>query len=139
MNSLLTERLKVTQYDFDPDGTSAVDVAWVDITNVSRLLISFFRTIGTSALTFTVLGNAQSNGGGTDRTIKTVTLTGVQPDAVGDYTFAEVSREEIIAVNEDIKYVSANLTFATGTDEAVVTYVREMMTGITGNTANSIA
>lgn len=138
-NSLLTERLKVTQYDFDPDGTSAVDVAWVPVANVNRMLISFFRTVGTSALTFTVLGNAQSNGGGTDRTIKTVTLTGVQPDAVGDYTFAEVTREEIIATNEDIQYVSANLTFATGTDEAVVTYIREMMTGVASNTANSIA
>jgi hypothetical protein len=139
MNSLLTERLKVTQYDFDPDATTATDIAWVDITNVSRILISFFRTVGTSDLTFLVLGNSQSNGGGTDRTIKTVTLTGVQPNAVGDYTFAEVSREEIIATNEDIKYVSANLAFGTNTDEGVVTYVREMMTGTTGNTANNIA
>lgn len=139
MNSLITERFKVTAYDHDPDATTATDIAWVDVTNASRLLIGFFRTIGTSALTFTVLGNSASNGSGTDRTIKTVTLTGVQPDAVGDYTFAEVSREEIIATNEDIKYVSANLTFATGTDEAVVFYIKEMMTGVTGNTANSIA
>jgi hypothetical protein len=138
MNSLLSERLKVTHYDFDPDATTATDIAWVDVTNINRLLISFFRTIGTSALTFTILGNAQSNGGGTDRTIKSITLSS-QPDAVGDYAFGEVTREEIIAANEDIKYVSANLTFATGTDEGVVTYVREMMTGITGNTANSIA
>lgn len=137
--SLLAERLKVTQYDFDPDGTSAVDVAWVDMSNCDRILISFFRTIGTSALTFTVLGNAQSNGGGSDTTIKTVTLTGVQPDAVGDYTFVEVSRDEMVAASEDIRYISANLTFATGTDEAVVTYVREMMTGVASNTANSIA
>lgn len=139
MNSLLSERLKVTQYDFDPDAATATDIAWVPVANVARILFSFFRTIGTSALTATVLGNSASNGGGTDRTIKTVTLTGVQPDAVADYTFAEVSREEIIATNEDIQYVSLNLTFATGTDEGVVTYIREMMTGITGNTANSIA
>lgn len=139
MNSLITERFKVTLYDHDPDATSAVDVAWVDMTNASRLLIGFFRTIGTSALTFTVLGNSASNGSGTDRTIKTVTLTGVQPDAVGDYTFVEVSREECIAINEDIKYVSANLTLATGTDEAVVVYIKEMMTGTSSNTANSIA
>lgn len=139
MNSLLTERLKITLYDFDPDATSATDVAWVDFSNCERILIGFFRTIGTSDLTFTVLGNAQSNGGGTDRTIKTVTLTGVQPNAVGDYTWVEVSRDEVVAVNEDIRYVSANLTLATGTDEAVVIYVREMMTGVSGNTANSIA
>lgn len=139
MNSLLTERLKVTAYDHDPDATTAVDVAWVDMSNADRLLIGFFRTVGTSDLTFVVLGNAQSNGGGTDRTIKTVTLTGVQPNAVGDYTWVEVSRDECIAAHEEIRYVSANLTLATGTDEAVVIYIKEMMNGVASNTANNIA
>lgn len=139
MNALINERFKTTMYDFDPDATSAVDIAWVDMSNASRLRIGFFRTIGTSDLTFLVLGNSASNGGGTDRTIKTVTLTGVQPNAVGDYTFVEVSRDEIIATNEDIRYVSANLAFGTGTDEGVVVYDREMMTGVASNTANVIA
>jgi hypothetical protein len=139
MNSLLSERFKVTHYDFDPDATTATDIAWVDMSNCSRVIFSFFRTVGTSDLTMTVLGNSASNGGGTDRTIKTKALTGVQPNAVGDYTFVEVSREECIAANEDVRYVSLNLTFATGTDEGVVTYVREMMTGITSNTSDNIA
>jgi hypothetical protein len=138
-NSLLTERLKVTQYDFDPDATTATDIAWVDMSNCDRILISFFRTIGTADLTFTVLGNSASNGGGSDVTIKTVTLTGVQPNAVGDYTFVEVSRDEMVAASEDIRYISANCTVATGTDEAVITYIREMMTAVSGNTANNIA
>jgi len=128
MNNLLSEALKVTHYDFDPDGTSAVDVGWVDMRDFHNFMVSFFRTVGTSALTYKILGNAQSNGGGTDVVIKTKTLTGVQPDAVGDYSFLEATIDEIIAAGKaagiDVRYVSANLTFATGTDEAVVTYIR---------------
>lgn len=139
MNSLLTERLTCTAYDHDPDATTAVDVAWVDMSNAERLLIGCFRTIGTSDLTLTVLGNSASNGSGTDRTIKSKTLTGVQPNAVGDITWVEVSREECVAANEDVRYVSVNLTLATGTDEMVVFYVKEMMTGKASNTADVIA
>lgn len=139
MNSLLSERFKFTLYDFDPDATTATDIAWVDMANCERVIFAFFRTIGTSALTMTALGNSASNGSGTDRTIKTKTLTSVQPDAVGDYTFLEISRDEAVAANEDVRYVSLNLTFATGTDEGVVLYAREMMTGTASNTADSIA
>jgi hypothetical protein len=121
--------MAVTQYDFDPDGTSAVDVAWVDMRDFGRILIGFFRTVGTSDLTFKVLGNSASDGGGTDVEVKAKTLTGVQPNAVGDYTWVECSAEDIkqAAVDAGVaapRYVSANLTFATGTDEAVVTYIR---------------
>jgi hypothetical protein len=79
----LSQNLKITQYDFDPDGTSAVDVAWVDMRDFGVFMFSFFRTVGTS-----------------DVTVK------------------------IAALGSDLRYVSVNLTFATGTDEAVVTYIR---------------
>lgn len=129
MNAKLSEVLKVTHYDFDPDVTTAVDVAWVDMRDFDRILFSFFRTVGTSDVTVQVLGNAQSNGGGTDVTIKTATNAAFgDPDAVGDYAFIEASADEIVAAGKaagiDVRYVSLNLALATGTDEAVVTYVR---------------
>lgn len=124
-NALLTEQAAITAYDFDPGTTDTTDVAWVDMRDYDRLTVMFFRTVGTSDLTFSILGNSQSNGGGTDVTIKTKTLTSVQPNAVGDYTFLEVSADEIVAASESgARYLSANLSVATGTDEAVVVYVR---------------
>lgn len=125
MNQLITETVKVTQYDFDPDSADAVDVAWVDMRDYDRILCGFFRTVGTGDIdTMRVIGNPQSNGGGTDVVIKTKTLTGVQPNAVGDYNFIEVSADEIVAAGEDLRYVSLQLEFATSTDEGVVTYIR---------------
>lgn len=115
-------------YDFDPDSTNATDVAWVDMRDYGGILIGFFRTVGVSDLTFTVLANAASDGSGTDVTVATKTLTGVQPNAVGDYTWLEVTAEQIRAACEaagvDGRYISCNLTFGTNTDEGVVYYER---------------
>lgn len=123
----LTSEVKITQYDFDPNGTSATAVAWVDMKDYSKLLVSFFRTVGTSDLTFLIQASASSDGSLAE-TIVTKTLTSVQPNAVGDYTFAECLAEQIAQVattsGKALRYVSAVLTFATGTDEGVVTYVR---------------
>lgn len=140
-NALLSERLKVTHYDFDPDVTTAVDVAWVDIQDADRILMSFFRTIGTSDLTVQVLGNSASNGSGTDVVLDTKTNAQFgDPDAVGDYVFYEISADQIVALSESgCRYVSLNLAFGTGTDEGVVTYIREMKTRKASNTANAVA
>lgn len=138
MNSLLAERFTIKLFDFDPDATTATEVGRVDMSNAQRLLVGFFRTIGTSALTFLIQGFAASSGGSAT-TVKTVTLTGVQPDAVGDQTFVEVTRDEMVAAGEGLRYLTATLTFATATDEAAVLYIREMMTGTASNTANIIA
>lgn len=141
--SKLTSALKVTSYDHDPDGTSAVDVAWVDMRDFECFMVEFFRTVGTSALTFTILANAASDGSGTDVTVKTVTPAAA-PDATGDYVFAEVTATEIQAAAaaagvSNARYVSANLTFATGTDEAVVTYIRGGGKKELNNTADVVA
>lgn len=125
LNGLLTENAAITAYDVDPDATTTTDVAWVDMRDYSKLAVMFFRTVGTSDITLTVLGNSASNGGGTDVTVKTKTLTSVQPNAVGDYTFLEVSEEEVVSASESgARYLSANVSFATSTDEGVVVYVR---------------
>lgn len=118
-----------TMYDFDPDGTSAVDVAWVDMQNYRRLVVGLFRSVGTGSVTsFKILANAQSNGGGTDVEIKAHAI-GSAPNAVGDYIWLECSAEEIAqeaadAGIEGVRYVSANIALVTNTDECVVYYER---------------
>jgi hypothetical protein len=120
-------RAKRTMYDFDPDATTATDIAWVDMKDFATFLVGFFRTVGTSDLTFKILANTASDGSGTDITVLTKTLTGVQPNALADYTWAEVTAEQVQAAAkaagiDNARYVTANLTFATGTDEGVVYY-----------------
>lgn len=141
-NQQLRSELVVTGYDFDPDGTSATDVGWVDAQDVLSILIKVQRTVGTSALTFAIIGNTAANGSGTDTTIKSITLA-AQPDAVGDYVFGEVTRGEIMQAAADagreIRGVSAQLTFATGTDEAVVTYIIKSAHQKLNNTADVVA
>jgi hypothetical protein len=119
----------IRHYDFDPDGPDPVDVAWVDMQNFRYFAASFFRTIGTGALDrFRIIANPNSDGSGTDVVIKEHALTS-QPDAVGDQVFLECQAEEIIQEGNDagvsnVRYVSVQLEFATGTDEGVVTYIR---------------
>jgi hypothetical protein len=47
MSGILTERLYVKGFDFDPDSADATDVGWVDCTDYDNLLFQFFRTVGT--------------------------------------------------------------------------------------------
>ena len=120
--------MKVTQYDFDPDVDTAVDVAWVDMRDFTKIMIVFFRTVGTSAIdTFEILANSAADGTGTDVEIK-VHAVANEPNAVGDYIFLECTVEEINQEAGDnsttARYVSASLEFATSTDEGVVTYIR---------------
>lgn len=133
----LKSELAVTQYDHDPDGTGAVDVAWVDMRDYESIMIGFFRTVGTSNLTLKLIANSQSNGGGTDVEIKA--YSGSEPNAVGDYVWLEATAEEIGTAGADLRYVSANVTLATGTDEAVVTYIRKGRKRFTGMTSDNIA
>lgn len=142
----LLSSLAITHYDFDPDGTSATDVAWVDMRDFENFAFSFLRTIGTSDVTVTILANAASDGSGTDVTVKSWTnATFGDPDAAFDYAFGECTAEEIAqeaadAGVDNARYVSVNLTFATGTDEAVVTYIRGgCKRCYDGLTSNSIA
>lgn len=116
----LTEQLAQTAYDFDPDATTATAIAWVDMREYESLLVAFVRTIGTSALTFIIQGSASSNGA-SPVTVKTITLA-AQPDAVGDVVFGEADTNDLLAAGTDLRYLSATLTVATGTDEGVVLY-----------------
>lgn len=141
-NQRLRAKLVQTAYDFDPDATTATDVAWVDAQDVLSLLVAFVRTVGTSDLTFAIIGNTAADGSGTDTTIKSITLA-AQPNAVGDVVFGEVTRGEIMQAAADagveIRGVSAQLTVATGTDEAVVVYTIESAHTKLNNTSDVVA
>lgn len=124
-NKLMSE-IKITQYDFDPDSTASTAIGWVDMRDFSKLLVGFFRTIGTSDITLLIKG-ATSSAGANAQTIVTKTIS-AQPNAVGDYVFLECLAEQIAQVASTsgyaLRYVSAYVSFATNTDEGVVTYVQ---------------
>lgn len=126
--NVLSTKLAVTQYDFDPDATSLTDIGWVDFRDIQKMLISFFRTVGTSAVVFKIIANTASDGSGSEAVIKTISPAAA-PDAVGDYVFGEIHAEEVRQKGEEdgkaYRYVSANISVATGTDEGVVTYIAE--------------
>jgi len=113
----------ITHYDFDPDGTSATSAGWVAMENYSEFCASFFRTVGTSAATIVV--QAATDSSGTNATT-VLTYSGSAPDAVGDYVFLETDAAEIQGASDSLSFthVGMTITFATGTDEAVVTYIR---------------
>ncbi len=143
VSAVTTERATAlaarTIYDFDPGGTSLTDIAWVDLQGFDWFLVGVFRTIGTSDMVLHILANDASDGSGTDVTVKTHGFGGGQPDAVGDYIWLSCVAEEIRALDSDARYVSAQLSVATGTDEAVVTYERGGGKQYTALTAESIA
>jgi len=126
----LSEELAVTMYDFDPDATTATDVAWVDMQGYDSIMVMIFRTVGTAATTFLLQGNTESDGSGTDVTLKTHAIDD-EPNAVGDFIFLEITAAEIEAVGRaqatpiSPRYICAVVSVATNTDEMVVTYIRK--------------
>ncbi len=126
--SRLSETLKLELFDFDPGATVVTAVEWVDMQEFSKLMVAVMRTIGTSAITLTINASADSGGAGSV-VVKTHDIA-AEPDSVGDYLILDIVPDEIIdagAANsiDDLRYVSAVISFATGTDEAAVSYVRE--------------
>lgn len=121
-NQKFLSRNTVTQYDFDPDATTATDIGWVDMRDAGRFVAGFFRTVGTSNLTFKIIANSASDGSGSDVEVKV--YSGDQPNATGDYCFLECTAQELAALGTDLRYVSASCAVATNSDEGVVTYIR---------------
>lgn len=129
----------LTMYDFDPGGTSAVDVGWVDLRDYEGISVSAMVSVGTGGIgVFTILGNSESDGSGADVVLKSSTPT--TADAIGDTVHLEVTAAEVAALGTDLRYVSGAITMVTGTDECVVTYVRHGAKRATADlTANVIA
>lgn len=111
-------------YDFDPGATTETEIAWVDMRDYEGFIATFFRTIGTGAVTFKIMANTASDGSGTDADISTHAV-GSEPDAVGDQIHLEISSEMLATSSTaGLRYVTAVVSVATGTDEGVVSYVR---------------
>jgi len=142
-NQIGTSELFIKSYDFDPDATTATDIAWVDMAKYEYIVMSFCRTVGVSDLTMKVIANTDSDGGGTDDyVIKAVTLA-AQPDAVGDNVFVEVHADEIAhaaaKAGVALRYVSLSLAVATGTDEGICTYVAKAKNAAEDTTADAVS
>lgn len=121
VNKLFTENA-IKMYDFDPGATTATEIGWVDMRDFECFAAAFFRTIGTGATTFKIQASAASNG---SSPVDIVThAVGSEPDAVGDQIFLECGINDLLNAGTDLRYVSAVVSVATGTDEGVILYVR---------------
>jgi hypothetical protein len=131
-------RHAIKLFDFDPDATAVTAVGWVPLALFDRFVAVFFRTIGTSAVTFDIAAATSSAGAGATQ-VKAHAV-GSQPDAVGDQIFLEVTAEQVKEVLATATHVSARVSFATGTDEGVVGYIRtDAQHQYSGLTADIIA
>lgn len=121
----------VTMYDHDPaNSTVATDVAWVDMRDFEGIMINVFASdlTGNGITVFQIIGNAQSDGGGTDSDPIISHAVSSAPDAVGDWLTLECSAEMIRELKTSstgrLRYVTAKLTADNTADEAVVVYTR---------------
>lgn len=114
---------KITQYDFDPDGTSATSAGWVPMKDYAGFVAGFYRTVGTGTTTLTV--QAATDNSGTNATT-VLTYSGSDPDAVTDHIWLETDAAEIQGASSSYNFthVGMTITFGTGTDEGVVTYIQ---------------
>ena len=126
-------------YDFDPDSADATNVAWVDMREATIIMAQFIRTVGTGDVdTFSIVASPVSDGSSGVVTVKTHAIAS-QPDAVGDQLFLEVTDSEIATSGSELRYVSAQVEFATATDEGVVNYIRKARYPGLDRTADIIA
>lgn len=122
---------KLYAYDHDPaNSTVATDIAWVDMRDFENFAVLLFTSLlgGNGPTVFTIIANAESDGGGTDVVIKSHAV-GSAPDAVGDFLVLECTAKEIAQEAADagvanVRYVSAKVTCHHTGDEAVVVYMR---------------
>ena len=124
----ITANIAVTHY-LSGDCNPAKDIAWVDMRDYERILITVCAAAltGNGVTVFKILANDKSDGSGTDVEIKKHAV-GSAPDAAGDYLMLECQAEEIAqlgaAAGVAARYVSANVTCANDADNIVVTYIR---------------
>ena len=121
-NKTLTQNA-ITFYDFDPNATTATDVAWVDMRDYTGLTVMYYKTVGTGTLTSLIVQTSATDDGANPSTVATKTISD-DPNAVGDYVFFEIDSADIAQALDGGRYVSATIALATSTDEAIVTYIR---------------
>jgi len=131
-NKINTE-IKTDVVDFDPNATSVTDCvkaggAFYDMKNYTNLRVLFIRTVGASTVTLKIRCSDAPATGGNEADVVTKTFTVGQPDGVADFVTLECQAEQIAQLSatdgRNYRYVFAEASFATGTDEAVVVYER---------------
>lgn len=124
----------VIMADFDPNATTAVAITdprtaslWFDLRNFGGMVLGLMRTIGTGDISSIIFQASKVAAGTSPQTVKTITFT-VDPDAVGDYAFWEISAQDIVQAIADLglngaggvneyRYVAPVIALATSTDE----------------------
>jgi len=115
---------KIDPFDFDPDATGPTHVGFVDLSGYEGIVVKIQRKVGTGDLSeFSLDLNPDSAGLGTDVEAKVHPLTS-QPDAVGDMLLLELTTNEVHALGDDLRYVTATIDQDTAGDEFCVTYIR---------------
>ena len=129
MSNKVLSTQKITYTAFAPGVTTATNVGFVDMADYGCLVASYYKTVGSTAVTaISVVASADSSG--TDAvTVATLSLDS-NPDAVGDYVFVEVAAEEVQQAGAeadpaqtDLRYVSLQVTAGDAGEEALVGYI----------------
>ena len=127
----LFSREALYAYDHDPaDASVDTEIAWVDMRDYEQFAVLLFTSVlgGTGPTAFSIIANAESDGSGTDVTIKTHAI-GSSPNAVGDFLVLQCTAEEIAQEASDAgvanaRYVCVRVTCNHTGDECVVFYQR---------------
>jgi len=130
----------VTQYDHDPDDADLNVVAWVPMRDYETFVAGIFRSVGTGANDNIKIQAATSAAGANATDV--LAYSGDDPDAVGDVIWLETDAAEIQGASDSLSFTHVGLAveFATGTDEAVVTYIRSRANFAgDGETSDSVA
>ncbi len=134
----LTARQALKLHDFDPGVTTVVAAEWRPIAGFRRFLAAFFRTIGTSAVTFDIA--VATDASGTGATVVVAHAVASEPDAVGDQIFLECDAEQMRHALAAATHWSPRASVAIGTDEGVMlTLEAEPFYARDGLTADIIA
>lgn len=134
----IRSRQATKMHDFDPGATTVTEIEWRPIKEFHRFLAAFFRTIGTSAVTFDIA--VATDGSGTGVTQVVAHAVGSEPDAVGDQIYLECDAHQMRSALPGATHWTPRVSVATGTDEGVVlTEEHEPLFSRSGLTADIIA
>lgn len=118
----LTANLAHTLYKHDPvDATVATKIAWVDMRDFGTFLASLMVFVG-AVVTFKIFASAAADGSNPVEVKAHATPT--TADAAGDTLVLECTSEELAALGDDLRYVSAEVDMGTDTNTAAVSYLR---------------
>lgn len=104
------------------DATVAAKIGWVDLALFELFLVAAALVSGTGILTFKIFASAAADGSNPVEVKVHADPTGA--DAAGDNVFLECSAQELAALGEDLRYVSAELDCDHADDIVAVTYTR---------------